>query len=73
MPVLNTTREVQEADSAALALCGFMDRATMALGEQTHHIAGYLLSEDRAGKLNISISQLEAAISELKANLGVQQ
>jgi hypothetical protein len=74
-PMVNTapTREAQEADSAALAVCGFMDRATMALGEQSYHIAGYLLSEDRAGKLNISISQLEAAISELKANLGAQQ
>lgn len=73
LPALNTTREVQEADSAALALCGFMDRATMALGEQSYHVQGHLLSEDRAGRLNVSISQLEAAIAELKANLGAQQ
>lgn len=74
-PVVNTapTREAQEADSAALALCGFMDRATMALGEQSYHIAGFLLSEDRAGRLSISISQLKAAISELEANLGAEQ
>jgi hypothetical protein len=55
------------------ALIEFMDRTTMALGEQSHHLKGCSLSEDEIGMHRVAISQLLAALSEHEANLGAQQ
>ena len=69
-PAPEVNRDVQEAAISARALCGFMDRASMALNEQNHHIAGFLLSDDDAGALRVSISSLRLALEELEERLG---
>lgn len=63
-------RDVQEAAISARALCGFMDRASMALNEQNHHVAGFLLSDDDTGALRVSIGSLRLALEELEERLG---
>jgi len=55
------------------ALIEFMDRTTMALGEQSHHLKGCSLSEDEIGMHRVAISQLVSALSEHEANLGAEQ
>lgn len=63
------------APTAAIsrALLDFMNRATMALSEQSHHLKGCRLSEDEIGMHRVAISQLVSALSEHEANLGAEQ
>jgi hypothetical protein len=65
-PESTTNAQAREAHVSAFALCGFMDRASMAINEQQHHIAGFLLDENDAGKLRVSIGNLRLALDELE-------
>jgi hypothetical protein len=67
-----TTRDAEEASISACAISSILERATMALCEQSHHIKGYLLSQDEALRLQVAIRQLREGIAEIEANLGAR-
>lgn len=66
-PVTDTA--VREAAISARALCGFLDRATMALGEQSYRIESPLLTAADTEQLRGSVESLRSALNDLDERL----